>query len=160
MKFETKYQKSFKKRMLRTLCYSIFFSSVIALIAFLFQESFYDRDSWRGLCWQVLFSNLIFGIPLFISLYKSNRFIIKKLSLDDIYIFLEYSEYDTFKKIKLPIEKTRIELIQWRNINSIYLKLSTNNIKIRQYRGGAWSADQLREIYKALKEAKKNLEVE
>jgi hypothetical protein len=146
--------------MLRVFYYSIFFSSAIAIIAFILNESFDNQVSWGALFWRILFCNLIFGLPLFVSLYKSNRFIIKQLSIDNIYIFLEYFDYDDLKTAKLPIKTTRIELIQWRNANSVYLKITPGNINIKQYRGGVWSADQLREIYKTLKEVQKRLKTE
>jgi len=90
--------------------------------------------------------------------YKSNKYLIRKLSYDDRHLFVEYDEYMETKRFTYPLIKAKIKLVQWYHTNSIYLKISTDESKIKQYRGVGWRADELREIYKALKEAQKNLE--
>lgn len=103
---------------------------------------------------------ILFFIPYAIyANRKSNRFLIKKLSFDDSKIYIDYFEYDRNMQVKLPLRKVKIKLVQYRNTNNIYLKISIDELIIKQYRGTGWGANELREIFKALKEAQKRLEV-
>ncbi|WP_136565295.1 hypothetical protein [Flagellimonas alvinocaridis] len=85
---------------------------------------------------------------------------IRKLSFDDTHLFVEYDEYMETKRLKYPLNEVRIKLVQWYHTNSIYLKISNDEITMKQYAGVGWSPENLREVFKALKEAQKNLEVE
>jgi len=131
----------------------VFFAMLIKDGALIFEDI--------GFLLLILFGNFTFFlISCMLFSYKSNRYLIRKLSYDDRLLFVEYDEYMDTKELKYPLNEAKITLVQWYHTNSIYLKISTDESTIKQYRGTGWRADELREIFKALKEAQKNLEVE
>jgi len=159
-KYISNHEKAFKQRLLEAFYFSVIFSQSMAILSFITYESFGDKNLILKTLKYVAFCYVFFGIPLTVFNYFSNRFLIYELAFDSDTIYLKYYDFSNKKKLKYPLNRVEIKLVQWYHADSVYLKITTDKIKIKQYRGGAWNSDQLHEIFKALKDAQKNLEVE
>lgn len=155
--------KSFRNRISKDTRWNILFISIYTLVIFLVilikeGETIFEDVDFLLL---VLLGNFtLFLMSAMLFSYKSNRYLIRKISFDDSYLFVEFDEYMETKRLKYPLDDVRIKLVQWYHTDSIYLKISNDDTTIKQYRGTGWGAYELREIFKALKEAQKRLEAQ
>lgn len=149
-RYSTEANHNYIDRILETFFYSIMFSIVVAFLSLLFRGSLKEIPLMQALLNRILICLLFFGIPLFFSLCKSYKFLIKDLSFDQQYIFIKYYKYGKYNESKYPLESSEIKLVQWYHTNSIYLKIGHKNLKIKQYAGVGWTSSELRKIYKDL----------
>ncbi len=151
-RYSTEANHNYIYRIFETFLYSIMFSIVIAFLSLLFRESMKEIPLLQTLLDRILICLLFFGTPLFFSLSKSNKFLIKDLSFDQHHIVIKYYKYGKYNELKSPLESIEIKLVQWYYRNSIYLKIDHENVKIKQYAGVGWTSSELRKIYKDLSE--------
>lgn len=152
--------KSFKQRLSEGKIWSIKFSIILTIGAFLFMLlkrgfSIFDDFAFRAVLLLGYFFLFYFSLLLFN--YYYNRFLILKLSIDKTHFYIEYEEKGKERKMKLPLKKTEIKLVQWYHTNNIYLKICTDETAIKQYANNGWSVERLREVFTALKESQERL---
>lgn len=157
------HELSFNKRISNKIKKSILFILVYSFLGLLiFSIAYPKKIIWdsKFLLLFILFYIILFAFSSISFTYKSNRFLIKKISLGVTKIYIEYDECGSKKQAEYSINDIKFKLVQWYHTNSIYLKINVDGVTIKQYAGIGWSPENLREVFKALKEAQKNLEGE